>query len=147
MRRCFANVSATRDVSHVIHRRPNFSALAAVVPEPQVGSKTRSPGSVVITRHLSTTLGLVSTTYRFFLPNPLIAVSFQMQSISTTGKSSRYLLYRRVLPTSISRLAVASLAIPPVLTPGFQWLLAGHSKRCPRHSKNRSLGSEGPPCE
>ena len=40
----------------MIHRRPHCSATNAVVPEPHVGSRTRSPGSVDISRHRSTTL-------------------------------------------------------------------------------------------
>ena len=39
------SASATRDVSMVIHRRPPlFGEMYAVVPDPQVGSSTRSPG-------------------------------------------------------------------------------------------------------
>src|SRR5207244_765383 len=41
MMRARANASATRDVSMVIQRQPHCSATYAVVPEPQVGSKTR----------------------------------------------------------------------------------------------------------
>src|SRR5204863_3150652 len=48
MMRARAKASATRDVSIVIQRRPHCSATVAVVPEPQVGSSTRSPGSVAI---------------------------------------------------------------------------------------------------
>src|SRR3972149_6993383 len=54
--------SATRLGSVVIHRRPHCSATYAVVPEPQVGSKTRSPGSVVIRRQRATELVDVWTT-------------------------------------------------------------------------------------
>ncbi len=39
----------------VIQRRPHCSATVAVVPEPQVGSSTRSPGSVVISTQRSMT--------------------------------------------------------------------------------------------
>ena len=35
---------ANLDKSHIIHRRPNFSATAPVVPEPQKKSATMSPG-------------------------------------------------------------------------------------------------------
>ena len=48
-----ANAIATREVSIVIQRRPHCSATVAVVPEPQVGSSTRSPGSVAIRRQRS----------------------------------------------------------------------------------------------
>ena len=40
----------------VIQRRPHCSATVAVVPEPQVGSTTKSPGSVVIRIQRSTIL-------------------------------------------------------------------------------------------
>ena len=48
MMRARASASATREVSIVIQRRPHCSATVAVVPEPQVGSSTRSPGSVAM---------------------------------------------------------------------------------------------------
>ena len=48
--RARASASATREVSIVIQRRPHCSATNAVVPEPQVGSSTRSPGSVAISK-------------------------------------------------------------------------------------------------
>ena len=70
-----ATLIATREVSHVIQRRPSFSAQEAVVPEPQVGSKTMSPGSVVMAMQRSMTLGEVCTAYSFTLPNPLMTVS------------------------------------------------------------------------
>jgi len=54
-----ASVIATREVSQVIQRRPHFSAAKAVVPEPQVGSRTRSPGSVVMSMQRSTTFSFV----------------------------------------------------------------------------------------
>ena len=57
--RCLASASATRLVSQVIQRRPHFSATKAVVPLPQVGSSTKSPGSVVIRMQRSITVGLV----------------------------------------------------------------------------------------
>src|SRR5579875_994947 len=50
MRRERASASATRLVSMVIQRRPHCSATYAVVPEPHVGSSTRSPGSVVMSK-------------------------------------------------------------------------------------------------
>ena len=51
MMRARASASATREVSIVIQRRPHCSATVAVVPEPQVGSSTRSPGSEAINMH------------------------------------------------------------------------------------------------
>ena len=51
--------NGTRDVSHVSHRRPHPSATKAVVPEPQVGSRTKSPGRVVIKMQRSMTFGEV----------------------------------------------------------------------------------------
>src|ERR1035437_8638148 len=60
--RCFASASATRLESQVIQRRPHCSAVYAVVPLPQVGSNTKSPGSVVIRMHRSITFGDVCTT-------------------------------------------------------------------------------------
>ncbi len=53
MSRARANANATRDVSMVIHRLPHCSATYAVVPDPHVGSSTKSPGSVVINRYRS----------------------------------------------------------------------------------------------
>src|SRR5439155_14148360 len=63
MSRVRASASATRDVSMVIHRRPHCSATYAVVPDPHVGSKTRSPGSVVIRMQRLTSSVFVWTTY------------------------------------------------------------------------------------
>src|SRR3546814_17191585 len=65
IKRCFVSVIATRLVSHVTQRRPHASAQYAVVPDPQVGSKTRSPGSVAINIQRSIILWLVCTTYDF----------------------------------------------------------------------------------
>ena len=59
MMRARASARATREVSMVIQRRPHCSATYAVVPEPQVGSRTRSPGSVVMRIQRSMTLGSV----------------------------------------------------------------------------------------
>jgi hypothetical protein len=47
-RRWRDKANGTRLVSMVIQRRPHCSATYAVVPLPHVGSKTKSPGSVVI---------------------------------------------------------------------------------------------------
>ena len=57
-----ARARATREVSQVIQRLPHFSATKAVVPEPQVGSSTRSPGCVVIRMQRSMGLMEVCTT-------------------------------------------------------------------------------------
>ena len=54
-----AKARATREVSTVIHLRPHCSATMAVVPDPQVGSRTKSPGSVAMRMHLSITFGRV----------------------------------------------------------------------------------------
>ena len=62
MSRVRASASATREVSTVIHRRPHCSATYAVVPAPQVGSSTRSPGSVVMSMQRSMTFVFVWTT-------------------------------------------------------------------------------------
>ena len=62
IRRVRARASATRLVSIVIHRRPHCSATYAVVPDPHVGSSTRSPGSVVMRRQRSMTFVVVWTT-------------------------------------------------------------------------------------
>ena len=58
-------MTATLDVSQVIQRLPHISALKAVVPEPQVGSNTRSPGWVVMSMHRATTRSPVCTLYSF----------------------------------------------------------------------------------
>ena len=58
IRRCFARVIDTRDVSQVIQRRPHCSATYAVVPDPHVGSKTEIAGSVVIRSARSMTFGI-----------------------------------------------------------------------------------------
>ena len=71
----------------MIQRRPHFSAHHAVVPEPQVGSNTRSPGSEVIRRQRSTTLVLVWTTYTFSSVKLPVRVSVQRLPRSLYGKS------------------------------------------------------------
>ena len=53
---------ATREVSIVTHRRPHCSATTAVVPEPQVISSTKSPGSVAINMQRRTADRAVCTT-------------------------------------------------------------------------------------
>ena len=87
---CLVSVIEILDESHVIHLLPNFSAIKDVVPEPHVGSKTKSPGSVDINIHLCITKGLVSTT-NLLCKNEFI-VSVQTFSNSVYGKSSKYLL-------------------------------------------------------
>jgi hypothetical protein len=106
MIRARANASATREVSMVIQRRPHCSATNAVVPEPQVGSHTRSPGSVIMSTHRSRTRETVWTTYRFgsVLLAPLL-VSSHTLAIGITGKSSRKRLYFSVEPVGMTRAA------------------------------------------
>src|SRR5690242_14734427 len=91
--RALASASATRDVSIVIQRRPHCSATYAVVPEPQVGSSTRSPGSVVIRIQRSTIFVFVCTTYIFSALNPPWETSVQMLFSGDAEKSSKYLTY------------------------------------------------------
>ena len=69
----------------VIQRRPHCSATVAVVPEPQVGSSTRSPGSVVIRMQRWTTFADVSTTYLLSETKPAIPVSNQRLLLGVTG--------------------------------------------------------------
>ena len=108
-----ASASATRLVSIVTQRRPHFSETAAVVPDRQVGSNTRSPGSVVMRTQRSMIFGFVSTTYCFFRSvNPATLVSVQMFVRRIAPKSSAYLMYRKVLPTTANRLSCANPAIP-----------------------------------
>src|SRR2546427_6504249 len=97
MMRARASASATREVSMVIQRRPHCSATYAVVPEPQVGSRTRSPGSVHISKHRCITLGAVCTTYSFAIPLP-VAVSCHKFVKYEQGKSSKYRMLARELP-------------------------------------------------
>ena len=61
----------------VIQRRPHCSATKAVVPEPQVGSSTRSPGSVVMRRQRSIDLRAASERRRpcpSAKPHPSVSV-------------------------------------------------------------------------
>ncbi len=73
----------------VIQRRPHCSATMAVVPEPQVGSSTRSPGSEVIKMQRWTTFVAVWTTYAFASENPLTIVSDQSDLTSEYPKSPK----------------------------------------------------------
>ena len=88
MIRARARARATREVSMVIQRRPHCSATYAVVPEPQVGSSSRSPGSVAIRMQRSMTFSAVWTTYNLEAANVLRTVSDQTLLYSVTGKSS-----------------------------------------------------------
>src|SRR3990167_5833673 len=86
-----AKASATREVSTVIHRLPHCSATYAVVPLPHVGSKTKSPGSVVMRMQRWIVFIDVCTTYSFsWLP---ITVSVHILFIGFTGKSLSNLRY------------------------------------------------------
>src|ERR1700724_3752796 len=109
MTRARARARATREVSIVIHRRPHCSATYAVVPEPQVGSRTRSPGSVAIKIQRSTTAEAVWTTYVLSLA-PL--KSFQMFVRVETEKSPNERAYRIDVESGISRVALRRRAIP-----------------------------------
>src|SRR6266487_553261 len=103
---------ATLDVSHVIQRRPYLSADIAVVPEPPVGSKTISPGSVDIRTHRSTTFFGVWTTYTFSsvkLPTP---VSNQRFVKGVIGLSVRSEANRRLSPATKIRFSFASRSSP-----------------------------------
>src|SRR5438094_1825252 len=95
MSRVRASVRATRLVSMVIHRRPHCSATYALVPLPQVGSRTRSPGSVVIRTQRFMTSSLVCTTYDGLAapPNP----SHKLLN-ARAGKSSQSLMNRILFP-------------------------------------------------
>src|SRR5260370_11961231 len=103
--RARASASATREVSMVIHRRPHSSAAYAVVPEPHVGSSTRSPGSVAIMMHLWTTFVDVWTTYTLSSVNPVIITSRHRLFKGDTGKSSKYRLYINVFPIGLTLVA------------------------------------------
>src|SRR6185436_16800348 len=103
MIRARANASATREVSIVIQRRPHCSATTEVVPEPQVGSSTRSPGSVVMRTQRATTARLVWTTYVFLSAKPEVTVSSQKLLRGKTGKSLINRTYRREDPIAIKR--------------------------------------------
>src|SRR5690606_1960421 len=109
MRRALARASATLDVSITIQRRPHCSATYAVVPEPQVGSSTKSPGSVVIKIQRLTTSGLVSTTYVGFA-GPLSWV--QRLLSGTTGESVQYCRAYNRRPVPLKRPARARRNIP-----------------------------------
>ena len=104
MIRCRASASATREVSIVIQRRPHCSATKAVVPEPQVGSSTRSPGSVDISMQRSTPwcrlhdVDLVG-------PSSGSPVSSQMLLSGNAGKSSRNRTYASVFLRPCTRRA------------------------------------------
>src|SRR5271155_5037828 len=112
MRRCLARVVATREVSQVIQRRPHCSATTAVVPEPQVGSNTRSPGSVVIKTQRAIALVTVCTTEIFGSLYPLEPVSAQIVVSGKAGKSSTKRTYLNFEVASKRRLFLAKLSSP-----------------------------------
>src|SRR5579871_5760448 len=112
MIRARASANATRDVSMVIQRRPHCSATKAAVPEPHVGSRTRSPGSVAIKTQRSVTLVLVWTTYILGSPNPAVVVSSHWLVSEKTRKSSKKRTYLNVLPAANRRDAFLSRSIP-----------------------------------
>ena len=70
----------------VIQRRPHCSATKAVVPEPQVGSSTRSPGSVVMRRQRSTTSCDRLNDVDLVVGEAASAMSVQMLSIAIDRK-------------------------------------------------------------
>src|SRR6266705_1503265 len=113
--RCRVKAKATRDVSIVIHRRPHFSATNAVVPEPHVGSITRSPGSVDMSKQRSITLGLVCTTYSLSPGRPAVIVSVQRDVYGIPWKSSMYRTYDKDALRGDMRLARRSRSIPASL--------------------------------
>ena len=113
--RCRASASGTRDVSMVIQRRPHCSATYAVVPEPQVGSRTRSPGSVVIRRQRWMTFTLVWTTYALSRASKPHFVSSQTLPISETAKSSMYRMYESDLSRCMTRRAATRRCIPSIV--------------------------------
>lgn len=82
MMRHLVMASAVFDVSHMIQRRPSFSAAYAVVPEPPVMSMTRSPGSEHMAMHRSMTASLVWTVY--ILP-PLPRFIFSQTLVTKAG--------------------------------------------------------------
>src|SRR5436190_20197030 len=96
----------------VIHLRPHCSATYAVVPLPHVGSRTRSPGSVVIRTQREITLVDDCTTYNFSSPRLDIIVSDHAVLSGITGKSSRYRLYANSCVRAISRPAHSHFFIP-----------------------------------
>ena len=124
-----ASVIATRLVSQVIQRRPHFSATKAVVPEPQVGSSTRSPGSVVIKRQRSSVFTPVWTTYVFSSVKLPVPVSIQMLTSGKMGKSSMNRTYAKVEPEFSRRLALARRFKPSIVV--FQCLFPPQEATCP----------------
>ena len=108
--------------SMAIHRRPQVSAWKGMAPEPQVRSSTRSPGSVVIRRHRSRTLGGVSTMYCLSCVVPTLA---QIALTCRPGISSSYCFHLRVsVCVAIILFFCAMTCSPRRLTR--QWLPAGH---------------------
>ena len=133
MMRARAKAMATREVSAVIQGRPHCSATYAVVPEPQVGSRTRSPGSVVINTQRSTTRTFVWTTNTLESPKPLTPVSGQRLFRAPNRKSSKYRTNRSSFPTGKSRFARSSRVSESFGVP-HQRLPAVY--RCPQNSNS-----------
>src|ERR1700687_4259135 len=132
MMRARASANATREVSIVIQRRPHCSATVAVVPEPQVGSSTKSPGSVAIRRHLASRLfGYGDGTYRRRkvgsrahpipdLVEVVLQVGFELldrltiRARCTTFGFDRFIGFVHSLLIDVGRLACRTHRRPPV---------------------------------
>ncbi len=140
--RCRATARATREVSIVIHRRPQCSAAYAVVPAPQVGSSTRSPGSVVISRQRSMILVSVWTTY--ILSEMFPAVSSHQLESSTIGKSLLKNLYPSPTRVFITRSASCRRAISARLVR--QECVAFGSTATPSRQRDRKPSIVGDTC-
>ena len=91
-----ATAMDTAEVSMAIQRRPQRSAVKGIAPEPQVGSRTRSPGSVVMSRTRRNTSGGVSTMYGLSIGAPMFVHTLVMLR---PGISSAYLI-NSMLPLS-----------------------------------------------
>src|ERR1700679_3341427 len=113
--RTLARASATREVSAVIHRLPHCSATNAVVPDPHVGSRTRSPGSVAKSTQRATTLVFVSTTYLLSCASNPHRVSSHRLFTGITGKSRNRLKYEIDALRGMSRFDIPSLFNPTML--------------------------------
>ena len=136
-RRCRAIAIGIGEVSHVIHLRPQRSEINAVVAPPQVGSNTKSPGSVAIRIHRSITLSDVCTTY---LLSPGRLTRDQMLVINLPGTSSSYRFQDNTVsePAESRRFSSASLSIPSADTA--HWRLDLHFQVRPSYKK----GSDRP---
>src|SRR5262249_51860951 len=99
--------------SHVTQRRPRRSAHDAVVPEPQVRSKTSWPGAVVMWIQRSITSGRVWTAYTFgsrVLAPELVSVHRCVRG--NAGKSSMYRLNMSRVRVETMRRSDTSLSMP-----------------------------------